>query len=47
MEKTTPVAEDAYAKAEPVATEVRHLSYITLLSVKTRSLGFENKLLVF
>jgi hypothetical protein len=47
VEKATPVAEDAYAKAEPVATEVRHLSYITLLSVKTRSLGFENKLLVF
>jgi hypothetical protein len=47
VEKATPVAEDANAKAEPVATEVLHLSYITLLSVKTRSLGFKNKLLVF
>jgi hypothetical protein len=47
VEKATPVAENAYAKAEPVATEVHHLSYIALLSLKTRSLGFENKLLIF
>jgi hypothetical protein len=47
VEKSTPVAEDAYAKAEPVATEVRHLSYITLLSVKNQKFGFQEQALGF